>query len=191
MKRGWWIVLASVAAALAVAAIAMAAVEPVYRSGALVAVTPSASITDPADVLKSLETLERRTVIATFARVSGTPESRQAVSTREGIDVDTLRAYRVSGSVLPSTNIIRISVEGPDPVVAARYANALATQTAAQAQSMYRIYTMGLLEAATPHRDPVRPDRRRNYLVAVAAGLLVGLAAAFSVEHLRSSSKEE
>ncbi|HSN67978.1 MAG TPA: Wzz/FepE/Etk N-terminal domain-containing protein [Thermoanaerobaculia bacterium] len=191
VRRGWWIVLASVAAALVVAAIAMAAMEPVYRAGTLVAVTPSASVTDAGDVLKSLETLERRTVIATFARVPGTPESREAVSLREGIDAKTLRAYRVSGSVLPSTNIIRISVEGPDPAVAAQFANALATQTAAQARSMYRIYTMRVLEAAAPDDDPIRPDRRRNYLVAVAAGLLVGLAAAFSVEHLRSSSTEE
>lgn len=187
IRRGWWIILAAVAAALAVAAVAMAAITPTYRAATLVAVTPSATVTDPGDVLDSLETLERRTVIATFARVPGTPESREAVASREGIDAKTLRRYHVSGSVLPSTNIIRIAVEGPDPKIAAQYANALAGQMAVQARSMYRIYTMVVLEAATPRRAPVRPDRGRNYLVAVAAGLLVGLAAALSVEHLRAS----
>lgn len=191
IRRGWWIVAGAVAAAVLVAFVAMKMMTPAYRASTLVAVTPSATVTDPADVLKSLETLERRTVIATFARIPGTPESREAVSMREGIDAKTLRAYRVDGSVLPSTNIIRIAVEGPDPGLAAQYANALAGQTAAQARSMYRIYTMKVLESATPGSHPVRPDRGRNYLVAVAAGLLAGLAAAFSVEHLRPSRVED
>lgn len=191
MRRGWWIVAGAIVGAVAVAWGAMALTEPTYRASTLVAVTPSAAVTDPGDVLDSLETLERRTVIATFARIPGTPESREAASMREGIDAKTLRAYDVNGSVLPSTNIIRIAVEGPDPAIAARFANALAGQTAGQARSMYRIYTMRVLEAATPSSRPVRPDRRRNYLVAVAAGLLAGLAAAFSVEHLRPSRAED
>jgi capsular polysaccharide biosynthesis protein len=191
IRRGWWIVVAAVAASLAVAVIATQMMTPVYRASTLVAVTPSASITDPDELLKSLETLERRTVIATFARIPGTPESRDAVAAQVGLDASALRAYDADGSVLPSTNIIRIVVEGPDPDVASRYANALATQTAAQARSMYRIYTMGVLESARPGSRPVRPDRRRNYLVAIAAGLLVGLAAAFTVERLRPSVVEE
>jgi capsular polysaccharide biosynthesis protein len=191
IRRGWWIVAGAIAAAVLVAFVAMKMMTPAYRASTLVAVIPSATVTSPSDVLDSLETLERRTVIATFARIPGTPESREAVSKREGIDVKTLRAYDADGSVLPSTNIIRIVVEGPDPRVAARFANALAEQTAAQARGMYRIYTMKVLESATPSSRPVRPDRRRNYLVAAAAGLLAGLAAAFSVEHLRPSRAED
>jgi capsular polysaccharide biosynthesis protein len=190
IRRGWWIVAAAIVVAVLVAVVAMKMIEPTYRASTLVAVTPSATVTDPEDILKALETLERRTVIATFARIPGTPESREAVSMREGIDAKTLRAYHADGSVLPSTNIIRIAVEGPDPRVASRFANALAEQTGAQARGMYRIYTMKVLETATPSSRPVRPDRRRNYLVAVAAGLLAGLAAAFSVEHLRPSRAE-
>ncbi len=188
IRRGWWIVVATTAVAIAAAAAATAMMTPAYRASTLVAVTPSATVTEPADVLDSLETLERRTVIATFARIPGTPEARDAVSMRDGVDANVLRGYDVHASVLPSTNIIRIAVEGPDPAIAARYANALAEQTSAQARSMYRIYTMRVLESATPSTRPVRPDRSRNYLVAVAAGLLAGLAAAFSVEHLRRSS---
>ncbi len=191
IRRGWWIVAVAIVAAVLVAAGAMGMTEPTYRASTLVAVTPSATVTDAGDILKALETLERRTVIATFARIPGTPESREAVSMREGIDAKILRAYHADGSVLPSTNIIRIAVEGPDPRVAARYANALAEQTAAQARGMYRIYTMKVLETATPGSRPIRPDRRRNYLVAVAAGLLAGLAAAFSLEHLRPSRAED
>jgi capsular polysaccharide biosynthesis protein len=184
--RGWWVVLTVVVLTLVVTAVVTARITPIYRATALMVVTPSALVTDPADVLKALETLERRTVIATFSRIPTTRESRDAVAATLGGDPKDIRNYDLDGSVLPSTNIVRIVVEGPDPNRAAAIANALAALTATQARGLYQTYTMHVMAAARPSDEPVRPDPGRNYLVAVAVGLIVGLVAAFALEHLRA-----
>jgi capsular polysaccharide biosynthesis protein len=133
-------------------------------------------------VMKSLETLERRTVIATFARIPATLELREAVGARLKIDP---RRYRIHGSVVPNTNIIRVSVEGPQADVAATVANAAADLTAREARSLYRVYTMRLLARATPPRKPSYPEPRRNYLVGAAVGAFLGIAAALAAERAR------
>lgn len=190
LGRAWWVVLTVLVLTLIVTAVVTANVTPIYRSTAQLVVTPSDDIGDPADVLRSLETLERRTVIATFARIPSTRESRDAVAQALGGGAKAIRGYDIDGSVLPSTNIVRIVVEGPDPDRAAAIANQAATLTARQARMLYRTYTMHVMASARPSSTPVRPDRGRNYLVATAVGLLIGLAAAFVLEHLRKPAGE-
>lgn len=189
-RRGWWIVLGILALTLATAAIVTSRVTPIYRSTTLVVVTPNSEVRDTGEILKSLETLERRTVIATFARIPATSESRAEAAALLKLDPRAARAYRVDGSVLPTTNIISISVEGPDASLAAGLANALAEIAGRNARSMYRIYTIRVLEPATLPGRPARPDVRRNYLVALTIGLIVGLVAAFAMEQLRQPAAE-
>ena len=189
VRRGWWVVLAVVVAAVAASVVITAAVEPTYRAETLMVVTPHSSLQDSGDILKSLETLERRTVVATFARIATTRETRRAAAGAAGLDPERIGDFRVEASVLPSTNIIRIEVEGSKPAETASLANQLGALTARSAESMYRIYTISTLASATAPGRPVRPDKRRNYLVAVTAGVLIGLVAAFVLEHLKRSGE--
>jgi capsular polysaccharide biosynthesis protein len=189
VRRGWWVVAAVVAAAIGASIAITAAVTPVYRAETLMVVTPHSSVQDSGDILKSLETLERRTVVATFARIATTQETREAAAAAAGLNPERSGDFRVEASVLPSTNIIRIEVEGENAAATASLANQLGTLTARSAESMYRIYTISTLASATAPRSPVRPDKRRNYLVAITAGALIGLVAAFVLEHLRRSGE--
>jgi capsular polysaccharide biosynthesis protein len=189
VRRGWWVVVAVVVAAIGASIAITAAVRPVYRAETLMVVTPHSSVQDSGDILKSLETLERRTVVATFARIATTQETRKAAAAAAGLNPERSGDFRVEASVLPSTNIIRIEVEGENAAATASLANQLGTLTARSAESMYRIYTISTLASATVPRSPIRPDKRRNYLVAVTAGALIGLVAAFVLEHLRRSGE--
>ncbi len=182
LAMGWWIVLLMIAIALGVTAFITARQDVVYEAAAMLVVAPTSETSDPGDVMKSLETLERRTVIATFARIPGTLELREAVGARLKVDP---RPYRIHGSVVPNTNIIRVSAEGPKPDVAAAIANAAADLTSREARSLYRVYTMRLLARATPPRKPSYPEPRRNYLVGAAVGAFLGIAAALAAERAR------
>lgn len=185
LRRGWWIVAAVVLATLAVAVLLSSRVQRTYRSSTMVVVAPAEGIADTEDLLRSIETLERRTLIATFARVATTNESRSEAAVAAGIPEDVAKDFRAEASVLPSTNIIRIDVEGPDGKVTAAIANALATVTDRYATASYRLYSVRPLTRATESREAIRPDVRRNIVVAVTVGLILGLVAAFAVEHLR------
>lgn len=182
LTRGWWIVVLMIAIALGVTAFVTARQDVVYEAAAMFVVAPTSETSDPGDVMKSLETLERRTVIATFARIPATLELREAVGARLKIDP---RPYRIHGSVVPNTNIIRVSVEGPQADVAAAVANTAADLTAREARSLYRVYTMRLLARATPPRKPSYPEPRRNYLVGAAVGAFLGIAAALAADRAR------
>lgn len=187
LRRGWWIVALAAAAALGTAAIVTTRQSPVYRSSATLVVVPSPGVEDTTDILRSLETLERRSVIATFARIPSTPGARAAVARRLGLG-PALDGYRIEASVLPNTNIIKIDVEGSQAARAAAVANAAAEVTRAEVGSLYRIFTTRSLAEATPSPRPIHPDPRRNYVVGGLLGLFVGVVAALVVERLRSAA---
>ena len=185
VKRGWWIVLLLIVIAIATSAILTAQQREVFQSSAMLVVAPTSDTNEPGEIIKTLETLERRTVIATFARIPSTPEVRQTIATEFKLP-SAGRGYRINGSVVPNTNILRIDVEGPDRAMVASVANRAAEVTAREARSLYRVYTMRMLAKAEAPSRPSYPDPRRNYLVAAVAGTFLGLAAMLVVERLRS-----
>lgn len=184
LRSLWWLVLLAVAVALGASALATARQQPLYRASASLVVAPTTAVDAPADILRSLETLERRSIIATFARIPGSQEAQRAVAAQVGLP--NLDGWRVEGSVLPNTNILRIDAEGPDAARVAQVANAAAEATRQEARALYRIFTMRNLAEATPPTRPALPDWPRNLLVAAAIGLLLGVLAAYGAERLRS-----
>ena len=185
LRRQAWVIGLVWLLTIAGAAWLTAGQPRVYRASASLVVAPDWRIEDSADVLRSLETLERRTVIATFARLPAAPDQRAAAAEEMGVDASDLRGYRVSGSVVPNTNVLRIDVDGPEPGRAAEFANALAGVTAGMVPALYRTFTLRPLERAAPRTQPIQPDTRRNLLVAAIAGLFLGLGAGVAGEYLR------
>jgi len=185
LRRQWILAGAVFGITVLITLIVTALQRRVYESSAQLVVAPAATTTDPADVVRALETLERRTVVATFARMPSSSEARQAVASLLRLDTKTAGRFKTHGSVVPNTNIIRIDAEGPDPEVAAAMANAAAELTARQAESLYRVYSLRFLVRATPAAAPVHPDRQRNFLVGVALGVFLAIVAALAAERLR------
>ncbi|MCA1734318.1 MAG: hypothetical protein LC732_12045 [Acidobacteria bacterium] len=178
LRRWWWVVVVVVILAMATAFLVTSQQQRVYGSSAMLIVAPSSETREASEILRGLDTLERRTVIATFARIPATLEVREAIALELGVEVSAVRPFRIRGSVVPNTNIMRIDVEGPDPETAASIANAAADVTAAEARQLYRVYSMRSLARATPRRTPIFPDPKRNLLVGGAVGLFLGIAAA-------------
>ena len=185
LRRGWWIVLLTLLVSLGASAWVTSRQQPRYRARASVAVAPNTRVRSVSDTLRSLDTLERRTVIATFARLPAAPETRAAAAREMGRDASDLRRYRVDASVLPQTNIIRLTVEGRDAETAAAFANALAQATRREVRSLYGVYTLKTLTPAVASRRAIYPDPQRNAVVAGLLGLLVGVAAALMADRLR------
>jgi capsular polysaccharide biosynthesis protein len=184
-RRGWWLVLLAAGLAVAAAAWATARQQPLYRASTMLAVVPNGEVSGTEDILRSLDTLERRTVVATFAKIPSAAETRGSAARRLGLDGRELRGYDIRASVLPNTNILKIDVEGPHRRRVAAVANAAAAVTQEEAEEMYRIYSMRTLEKAVDARRPVYPTPQRNYVVAAILGLFAGAAAAVLIERVR------
>jgi capsular polysaccharide biosynthesis protein len=188
LRRWWWVVVLLIVLAMVTAFLVTSRQQSVYESSAMLIVGPSSETREASEILRGLDTLERRTVIATFARIPATLEVREAVALELGVESKALRPYKIHGSVVPNTNIMRIGVEGPNPETAASIANAAAEVTAAEARQLYRVYSMRVLARAIPRGTPTFPDPQRNLLVGGAVGLFLGIAAALVLDRARTAS---
>ena len=174
----WWLVLLVMLASVAVAAWLTARQEPLFRASSSLVVVPNTSLKDPTHILRSLETLERRTIVATLAAIPSSADALKQAAESLEIDASSLQDYRIRGSVTPQTNIIRIEVTGPNRAQVAQLANELADASVKYGRSMYRIYAMRPLARAGAMGTSIHPDPKRSILVALVIGLVLGLFAA-------------
>jgi uncharacterized protein involved in exopolysaccharide biosynthesis len=178
LRRWWWLVPTAAFVAGGLAFLVTTRETPTYAAMATAAVAPSREVQDPADVLRSLETLERRTVVATFARMASTDESLERAAEIMGVETAELSTYSVNASVISSTNLIRVRVEGPDAAQAAALANATLVVVEESARELYQLFRIERVEAASVARRPIRPEPVRSVGVAALFGLLLGGSAA-------------
>ena len=69
LQRGWWVILLTALIAVAISLTISYFAVPQYQAVARFIITPGASATSSTDVIDSLNTLDRRSVVATYAEV--------------------------------------------------------------------------------------------------------------------------
>lgn len=186
LARGWPAIAIVFGVSIVAAYVLTKLQTPRYESSSVLVVAPAASSSEPRAVIDSIESLERRTVIATFARLASTDVLRESVTARLAIPPNRARAYRLNATVVPNTNMIRIDAEGPDASTTASFANVAALETARESQNLYRVYALRLVNRATPAPAPSHPDPKRNMVIAAIVGAALGAAAALAIDRLRT-----
>lgn len=176
-----WKVAALVAAAVTLLAWLAAAVQPKrYRATAIAAVAPLADKLTSTDLIRGVDTLERRVIVSSLAALAAAPVTQR--QTRATDD------YRITALVMPNTNLFRIEVEGPDPKQAAAIANQVPTILGAQAQAMYRLYGVSLVSNASPPSDPSLPRVGRALAAGFVLGAFLGVAVAWLLDRRGASA---
>jgi uncharacterized protein involved in exopolysaccharide biosynthesis len=174
-------VAALVAAAVTLLAWLAAAVQPKrYRAAAIAAVTPLSANLSSADVIRGVDTLERRVVVSSLAALAGAPVTQR--QTRAGDD------YAIAALVLPNTNLFRIEVEGPEPKRTAAIANQVPTILGAQARAMYRLYSVTLVSEATAPSQAALPRVGRALAAGFVLGAFLGVAVAWLLDRRGASA---
>jgi capsular polysaccharide biosynthesis protein len=176
IRRQWLVVLTATAAVMLLAWLFTVTQPKLYRATAIAAVTPlTAELTDT-DVLRGIEGLDRRVVVATVAALAMTPETLRGTGSA---------GYSIRAAVLPNTNLFRIEVDGRSASEAAEIANQIPTLLAAQTRAMYRLYGVALISEATPPQKAFAPRVGRAAVAGVLLGLVAGIAIAFFVDDRR------
>ena len=191
LRKLWWMVFLIFAVSVLVGFVVTKRESPIYHSYTMIAVTTNSRVKEVGNIIRSLETLERRSILATFARIATTRETLASAANQLNVDPSSLKGYKVNAFILPNTNIIRINVEGPDPEKAAGLAQSVSAVTEKRAMSMYRIYKMEEITGAVPNRAPIHPDPEHNLMVAGILGLFLGLIAVFIVDYVKATLPEE
>lgn len=149
-----------------------------WSAEAVVAVAPVTAGMAPEEIIRSVDTLERRTLVATVAALASTRAVHETSVRRSAGAED----YIIEATVLPNTNLIRIEVEGPDRLRVVDAANRIAPLLSTQAQAMYGVYRVIAVTNAVPPEEALYPRVERIVLAGLLVGVLLGVVLSWGVE---------
>lgn len=174
LRRGWWIILLTMLAAVTAAVVATSRMPAQYQSLSRYVVGPNADLVQDTDLLRSLDTLERGTIIATYAEIFGSESVTSAAHQEIQLAKQAAEDYLITSYGLPETNILVISVRGTDPNMVMKLNQAVANQGLAYIETLNQVYSLNLLDAPQQPDAPVGPDQLRNVGIALVLGIGLG-----------------
>jgi diguanylate cyclase (GGDEF)-like protein len=187
LYRSWWIIALTVFMAVIGALIIAYFTTPIYQAEARFIVSPNpAIISSENSVLNSLNTLDKRSIINTYTEVLKSDRILQETFTNLDLDETLFDAYPYTAVALPDTNIIALSVTGPDPSLIVQIADGIGQSSIAYIEGLYPVYNLLLLDRAVIPDEPIQPQPARSALIALVLGLALGGALAFFRELLRT-----
>jgi|SRR5688572_12010840 len=186
LQKNWWLILLTAMTALTVSLAISYAAVPQYRSIARFIIIPSSSLTSGADVVRSLDTLDRRSVVATYAEVMNSSRILEGSADFLGLDANSIiKEYQIQAVDLPDSSVLELTVSGPNPELAAHLANAIGFQSITFTRSLNLIYELNFLDTAIPAELPFSPEPLRDGLVALLLGVGIGGVLAVLSEQIR------
>jgi capsular exopolysaccharide synthesis family protein len=125
------------------------------------------------------ELVETRPVLEEVAQRLDIPYSEQELAGMVGV------------SVVPDTQLLRLSAESSDPALASSIANTTASVFIDQntENDLGRPGDVSIVEAATTPSSPIRPNVKLNTVIAAVVGLLLGAAVALLLDFLDDTVK--
>jgi len=188
IRKGWWLILITALVALNLSLVySYYLTRPTYEAVARFIVSPNIQNIESKDLVNSLEALDKRSIISTYAEVLNSREIINKTLTVLGMDPVRFAKYSLSVTVLPDANIIRFSVQGPDPQGVATLANSIGQNAIDFIRNLYVIYNIEFLDQAVVPTVPIEPQPIQNAALALLAGLIFGVGLAIFRDQLSST----
>lgn len=174
LQSGWWLITLAALSALVVGLTASYLSTPMYRTTARFLISPNNDLISGRDIVNSLTALDKRVIASTYAEVLNSDRIYAKTSESLQIDPAILRAYKLSAVVLPEASVLELSASGPNPKIAALFANNAGQQGVDYILSIYQVYSITVLDAAVAPSQSYSPNPTRDAGLALALGLMVG-----------------
>lgn len=188
LQRGWWLIVLAALVATTVSLAVSYITPPVYATSARYVVSPNAGLFSSSwELLSSLDTLDRRSIVNTYREMIASPSIYERSPEIQKIQNELSADFDVSVTVVPDTNILRLTVEGPDPRLVVVVAKAISRDVLAYINELNPVYILTVLEEPQMPTAPIRPQPMENALLAFAFGGMAGLVLAFSREQLQNT----
>lgn len=175
IQSNWrWVALFILGACILSVAISLSA-TPIYRATTSFVIFPNENLTSSRDVVSSLDTLEKRTVITTYSEIVASERVYQ--NTQQGMPSagEDFAHYQRSVVVPPESNIFYLNVDGPNPAFAAALGNQVGAQGIATIKGIYQVFDIAVLDEAQAPTAPISPQPLRSLLLFALGGLLLGI----------------
>lgn len=150
LRRGWWIIALTTLIAFAAALLASFLAVPQYKAVARFIIAPGTRLINGTDVLNGLSTLDRQSVISTYAEVMNSDRIYSDALNFMHAEATDLRGYSYDAIIVASSSVVELTVTGPDPKTAADLANAIGYQTINFTRQLNQVYAVDFLDVAVP-----------------------------------------
>lgn len=175
IQRGWWLILASVLVAVNLSLFySFYVAVPQYESYARFIISPNLQFVEGRDLVNSIEALDKRSIISTYAEVINSPQIINNTIALLNANPEDFAAYTTIVTVLPDTNIIRFSVRGPDPQVTTMLANSIGQYAIDFIKDLYVAYDIQFLDKAVVPTEPFYPRPFQDAGLALLVGIVIG-----------------
>ena len=185
LQRGWWLILLAALVAVSASLGLSYLATPQYQATASFIITPSATLTVGRDVVNSLDTLDRRSIVATFAEVMNSRRIVTDAAASVGVDETMLEDYEILAVVLPESSVLELDISGPDPKLAADLANAIGAEAITFSRGFNQVYDLNFLDTAVVPEDPFSPQPLRDAGLALLLGAAAGALLVILSEQIR------
>lgn len=189
LQRGWWIIVLLMIAAANFSLLISYLTPPVYETSSRFVVSPNASVySNSWDIVSSLDTLDRRSIINTYKELLASPAVYATSPGIQHLNPEELETkYNVVVVVVPDTNILKLTVDGPDPNAVVDIARAIGSEALDYINKLYPVYNFSVLDQPELPTSPIRPEPVKNAALALVVGAILGTGLAFSREQLQYS----
>ncbi|HLO18012.1 MAG TPA: diguanylate cyclase [Anaerolineales bacterium] len=188
IRRGWWLILIAALVAVNFSLVySYYLTRPTYEAVARFIVSPNIQNIESRDLVNSLEALDKRSIISTYAEVLNSHDIIDRTLKTLGVNPAQFAAYTAYVTVLPDANIIRFSVQGPDPQATAIFANAIGQNAIDFIRNLYVIYNIEFIDKALVPTVPIEPKPVQNAGLALLVGIVIGVGLAIFRDQLGST----
>ncbi|NOZ72337.1 MAG: diguanylate cyclase [Chloroflexi bacterium] len=188
IRRGWWLILISALVAVNFSLVySYYITTPMYETVARFIVSPNVQNVTGRDLVNSLEALDKRSIISTYAEVLNSRQIIESTIKLLGDNPEDYQEYTMAVTVLPDANILRFSVRGPDPEVATMLANSIGQYAIDFIRKLYVVYDIDFLDKAVVPLEPYHPRPVQDAGLALLIGTVVGVSLAIFRDQLSST----
>jgi capsular polysaccharide biosynthesis protein len=189
LRRGWWMIVITMIIAVNTSLLISYFTVPIYRATSRFILSPNAVVYESSwDIVSSLDVLEGRSIINTYKEVLESPSVYGKNPEIQRFDPDVLaKKYKISVFVVPDTNILEMTIDGPDPNQVYALANAIGAHALDYMNQLYPVYNFSILEQAILPTKPIKPETLQNAGLALLLGIFIGAVLAFSRDQLQNT----
>lgn len=184
LQKGWWLIALCLFSAAAASLTFSYLSVPIYLATARFVASPDASFSQGGDIINSINTLDKRSIVTTYSIVlTSNTIYNEAVDDLK-TDPEVFAEYNRSVVVLPESNVLELFVEGPDPVLAANLTNSIGSQAIQYIDGLNQGFNIRILDPAQIPTEPIRPRPSRDLSLAIIFGLVLGSSLSLVREQL-------
>ena len=188
LQRGWLIILITVLIAVLSALIVSYIIPPQYQTISRYVVSPNSALYDTTwDVVSSLDTLDRRSIINTYKEVLASSSQANSTAIFQSLTPEEYEKYEFLVTVVPETNIVQLVVTGPDPDKVVEISKNISSSAIEYINDLYPVYSFSVLEDPAFPTEPFSPKYLQNIALALIAGAIIGVGLTFLQDQMQNT----